>query len=183
MRLHWILALAALSLVGAEPSLPMLGGTPSRNLVNLIDKGIRDDFVIPRKGKDGKHVLWAAALGSKSYTPPVIVGGRVFVGTNNDKPRDPKVKGDKGVMMCFKESDGSFLWQIVHDKADAENDSPKEGIISAPAVEGDRIWYVSNRGEMVCASVEGKVLWTYDMPKELDVFVGQAVYTSPLIVG
>src|SRR5262245_36822811 len=164
MRLHWTLVVAALSLVGAEPSLPMLGGTPSRNLVNLVEKGIRDDFVIPSKKKEGKHVRWAAALGSKSYMPPVIAGGRIFIGTNNDKPRDPKVKGDKGVMMCFKESDGSFLWQIVHDKAD-DHDAIKEGVISAPCFEGDRIYYVSNRAEVVCATVEGKIVWTYDMVK------------------
>ncbi len=187
MRLCSILLVTTLSLVAADKPgagyLPMLGGSPSRNPANLVDKGIRDDFVIPTKKTKGKHILWQADLGTRSYMPPVVADGRVFVGTNNDKPRDKAVRGDKGVMMCFKESDGSFLWQIVHEKADGENDAAKEGIISAPVVEGKRLWYVSNRAEMVCATVEGKVLWTYDMPKELDVFVGQAVYTSPLIVG
>ena len=46
---------------------------------------------------------------------PVIAGGKVFVATNNAKPRDPKIKGDKAVLMCFDETDGRFLWQLVHD--------------------------------------------------------------------
>ena len=93
-------------------------------------------------------------------------------------------------MMCFRESDGKFLWQIVHDKLDEPNDYPKQGIISTPCVEGDRLYYVSNRGEVVCADVKGdektgkgKIHWSYDMIKELDVYVGQASSSSPLVFG
>src|SRR6185437_14894831 len=93
----------------------MLGGTPARNMVNLVEKNVPVDFAVRPKGKE-KNVKWAAPLGSKSYGGPVIAGGRIFICTNNDKPKDPKVKGDKGVVMCFRESDGKFLWQIVHDK-------------------------------------------------------------------
>jgi outer membrane protein assembly factor BamB len=177
----------ALSLVSADekpakPSLPMLGGTPARNAVNLVDKNVTENFAVRPKGKE-KGILWKAELGSMSYTPPVIAGGQIYVATNNQKPRDKSIKGDRGVMMCFKESDGSFLWQITHEKADPANDTAREPLISAPVVEGDRLYYVSNRAEMVCADTKGKIIWIYDMPKELDVFVGQHVYTSPLMIG
>lgn len=164
-------------------SMPMFGATPSRNLVNTTDKGIPDSFAVRPKGKE-KNLKWTAALGTMAYGGPVIAGGRIFIGTNNDKPRDPKVKGDKGVLMCFRESDGEFLWQIVHDKLPEENDAPKQGIISVPCVDGNHVYYVSNRAEFVCADVAtGKIVWLYDMVKELEVFVGQAVYTSPLVLG
>ena len=69
-----------------------------------------------------------------AYGGPVVAGGRIFVGTNNDHPPDPSIKGDKGVMMCFNESDGAFLWEIVHDKlADAASDAGDTGIASTPA--------------------------------------------------
>jgi outer membrane protein assembly factor BamB len=183
---------------GADPSpakgtgvLAMMGGSPSRNFANEIEKGILGDFAVRPKGKE-KNVKWAVALGSRAYGGPVIAGGRIFVGTNNEKPRDPKIKGDKGVVMCFRESDGKFLWQIIHDKlADGEvNDFPREGIASTPCVEGDRLYYLSNRCELVCADVagyeatgKGKILWTYDMIKELDVFPCQLVNSSPLVLG
>jgi outer membrane protein assembly factor BamB len=167
---------------------PMFGGTPSRNLANPFEKGILDDFSV-KKGKE-KNLKWVAALGKHAaYGGPVIAGGRIFVGTNNESPRNPKIRGDRGIMMCFRESDGKFLWQAIHDKMDELNDSRQQGIASTPCVEGDRVYYVSNRAEVVCADVAGdgkggaKVLWSYDMVKGLGVFVNQHVYTSPLILG
>ena len=83
--------------------------------------------------------------------------GKIFVGTNNDLLRDPEVVGDKGVIMAFRESDGEFLWQMVHDKLESGqvNDWPFQGICSSPHVEGDRLYYVSNRGEIVALDTEG----------------------------
>src|SRR5438309_968882 len=65
---------------------PMFGGTPSRNMVNLTDKNIPDKF--EAEGKD--VLLWKADLGSKAYGGPTIAGGRVYVGTNNARPRNPR---------------------------------------------------------------------------------------------
>src|SRR3954469_20331698 len=86
-----------------------------RNLANSTAKNIPADFSV-KKGAE-KNIKWSAPLGMiYAYGGAVVAGGKVFVGTNNDRPRDPAIKGDKGVLMCFRESDGKFLWQIVHDK-------------------------------------------------------------------
>lgn len=179
--LLFAICLAVAAYADDKPVTATLAGSPSRNMVNVVEKNVPDDFAV-RKGKE-KRVVWKADLGTRSYTPPIIADGLVFIGTNNDKPRDKAVRGDKGVMMCFKEANGAFLWQIVHDKGDPENDAPTEGVISAPCVEDGKLYYVSNLAEMVCATTAGKVVWKYDMPKELDVYVGQCVYTSPLLLG
>ena len=123
----------------------MFGGSPSRNLANTTEKNILGDFAVRPKGKE-KNVKWAIKLGSKAYGGPVIAGGRIFISTNNANPRDRKIKGDKGVVMCFRESDGKFLWQILHDKLPNSdvNDYPREGVASTPCVDGDRLYYVSN---------------------------------------
>ena len=166
-------------------SWPLLGGTINRNMANTVEKGIPDTWSI-EKGKE-KNIKWVAKLGSQSYGGPVIAGGRIFVGTNNESPRDPAVKGDKGVLMCFRESDGKFLWQIVHDEAPKEWGTENLGILSSPAVEGDRLYYVSGCGEFVCADVDGKIVWSLDMMKDLKVhpagLSGTATNSSPLIVG
>ena len=49
--------------------------------------------------------------------------------------------GDKGVLMCFNESDGQVPLAGRHDKLEAGrvNDWPDEGICSSPVVEGDRL--------------------------------------------
>ncbi len=163
---------------------PMLGGTPHRNMANPLVKGLPATWNV-EKGKES-HVKWKAALGGTAYGGPVVAGGRVFVGTTNDKPRDPAVKGDKGVLMCFDAASGNFLWQVVHDKLPEpdRNDYPKNGLASTPAVEGDRLYYVSNRCEVVCADVAtGKALWTLDMIGELKVFPCYAAICSPVVVG
>ena len=71
--------------------------------------------------------------------------------------RDPKITGDKGVLMAFRESDGQFMWQMVHDKlvAGRVNDWPYQGVASSPLVEGDRLYYVSNRAELMCLDTQG----------------------------
>ena len=166
--------------VGTASSGPSIG----RNMVNLTDKGITDDFVVRSKGKEVKrNVKWAAALGTLAYGGPVVAGGKIYIGTNNEKPRDPAIDGDRGVLMCFNEADGKFLWQHTYEKLDADQDTATQGIASSPWVEGDRLWYVNNRAEFICSDTSGKVVWKYDMIKELDIYVGQLVYTSPLVVG
>ena len=62
-------------------------------------KGLPTDWDVKTK----KNVKWVAALGSQSYGNPVVAGGMVFVGTNNEGLRDPKQAGDRGVLMAFRE--------------------------------------------------------------------------------
>jgi outer membrane protein assembly factor BamB len=105
----------------------------------------------------GKGVKWRAALGTQSYATPVVAGGRVYIGTNNEAPRDPKHTMDAGVLMCLDERDGSLLWQLVSPKMEEDRyfDWPKTGWQSPPSVEGDRVYVVSNRAEVMCIDAIG----------------------------
>lgn len=183
-------------------SWPLFGGSVSRNLVNLVEHDIATTWNV-EAGKE-QNVKWSVDLGSKAYGGPVLGRGKILIGTNNQTPRNPAVTGDKGILMCFQESDGKFLWQAIHDKLPAGrvNDWPWEGICSSPVIEGDRIYYVCNRCEVICASLDGYqkgknqpthptytgptdagVIWRYDMIKELNVFPHNLAVCSPLIVG
>ena len=90
----------------------MYGGHLQRNFANPLAKEIPDSWDI----RDGTNVAFSIQLGSRAYGGPVMSDGRILIGTNNEFPRDPLIDGDKGVMMCFSDKDGAFLWQIVHDK-------------------------------------------------------------------
>ncbi len=160
------------------------GGNLSRNHVNTTDRNIPEEWNT-EPGSE-QNVLWSVDLGSKAYGGPIVAGGKIFMGTNNDKPRDPAITGDKGVMMVFDERTGKFLYQIVFDKiaAGRVNDWPKEGICSSPVVEGDKFYFVSNRCEVICAATaDGKILWKRDMMKQDNVFPHNLATCSPLIVG
>jgi outer membrane protein assembly factor BamB len=162
---------------------PMYGGTPSRNMVNTVAKGIPTEW---EAKAGGKNIKWMVDLGDRGYLPPAIAGGKVYIPTNNHKPRDPKVKGDKAILMCFNEADGKFLWQIVHDMPPDEivTMAKPEGLLSTPVVEGDRLYYITPAAEVICAdAVKGKVLWSRDLMKEHKVYPHYVTFCSPLVVG
>jgi hypothetical protein len=52
---------------------------------------------------------------------------------------------------------GTFLWQDSSEKlaSGRVHDWPLQGICCSPLVEGDRLWYVSSRGEVKCLDTEG----------------------------
>ena len=179
----------------------MFGNTRARNMVSPA-KGLPERWDV----ETGENVLWVAELGSQSYGGPVVYKNRIFAGTNNEGPRNPKLTGDRGVLMVFDADSGEFLWQAAHPKLSTGrvNDWPLQGICDGPYVEGDRLFYVSNRAELIAADVEGfrdgendgpftgetetsamdeDVVWKLDMIGELDVFPHNLAAGNPLVVG
>lgn len=178
VRLFFALgALVALAAPLTAADWPMFGGRPERNMVS-VETGLPAEW----GGADSPQVLWAGALGQVTYAAPVISGGRVFIGTDND---EPGVRLRRGVLKCFSEKDGKLLWRVVHEKlADSAEDDGSIGLCSTPCVVGDRIYYVSNRGELECRDVaDGRQVWSFDMRESLGVSPNQASASSPVVVG
>jgi outer membrane protein assembly factor BamB len=126
----------------------------SRNMVST-ETGLPDVF----DPDTGKNIKWVASLGSKTYSSPVISGGKVLIGTNNDRPRDSRHKGDRGVLLCLNEEDGSLCWQLVVTKIkeDIYKDWPGVGMVSTATIEGNRVYMVTNRGQVLCLDLNGLV--------------------------
>ena len=217
------LAFAAAALPGAviAEDWKQWGGGPSRNMVSPTTAQMPLDIKGGKKIKGSEDIDMAttrgvkaiAKIGSQSYGTPTVANGKILVGTNNESPRDPKHQGDRGVLMCLNESDLSLEWQLVVPKLGAGKVSDWEflGICSSAAVEGDRAYIISNRGEVVCLDMnglangndgmrdEGKfmaepgkppvevgkldadIIWSYDMRAELGVFPHNITSSSPLI--
>ncbi len=184
-----------------SPDWPMWGGTPSRNMVSPAT-GLPAEWDVDTK----KNIKWVANLGSTSYGNPVVAAGLVFAGTNNDGLRDPKQGGDRGVLMAFREDTGEFVWQHTHEKLESgqANDWPYQGVASSPLVDGDLLYYVSNRAVLFCLDLEGfkdkendgpitdekltgpndaDVIWSFDMIRELGVFPHNLANSSPTMAG
>src|SRR5262245_21791824 len=169
----------------------MYGGSPSRNMVNDRAKGLPIKWSDDDGEVKKEFVVWSADLGSKAYGGPILAGGKVYVGTNNQKPRDKKWIDkdgrpiDLGVLMAFDQAKGDFLWQIAFPKlaAGRVQDWTLEGLCSTPVSEGDRLYFVSNRCELICADSSAKIHWKLDMIAKLGVFPHNIAACSPLIVG
>lgn len=152
--------------------------------------GIPSDWEIGQFDRDsgewiagsGRNIKWVARLGSQSYGNPVVANGQVYVGTNNGAgwlERYPPTV-DLGCLLAFRESDGKFLWQHSSEKLPTGrvHDWPLQGICCAPLVEGDRLWFVTSRGEVICLDTQGfhdgkndgpVTDEPYDTPSEADV--------------
>jgi outer membrane protein assembly factor BamB len=161
---------AAAGILGLGPAIaedwPQWGRTTQGRNMYSPEKGLPAKFD-PGKFKSGteevdlkttKNVKWVAKLGSQSYGNTTIAGGKVFVGTNNDTPRDPQHQGDRSILMVFDEKTGELLWQLVVPKLKAGkvNDWENLGLLSSPAVEGDRVYIVTSRCEVMCLDVNGQ---------------------------
>ena len=131
---------------------PQWGQAWTRNMVSR-ERHLPESFDV----QSGRNVRWSARLGTETHSTPVVAGGRVYIGTNNGEPRDPKHQGDRGVLMCLDESNGKLLWQLVVPKMEEDPylDWPKTGIASAATVEGENVYLVSNRGEVICLDARG----------------------------
>jgi outer membrane protein assembly factor BamB len=180
-----LVALTALLL--ASPAVcaadwPMLGRTPTRNAVSPEKNAPvhwqlevrKNNFLV----QPAQNIKWVGQLGHRNFAPPVVAGGLVWVGTNNEQPRDHRFKRDAAVLMCFRESDGKFLWQYVSPRLDNwYQDYPRSSLNCCPLVEDDRLYFTTNRAEVVCLDIallrkgkgEPRQLWKLDMRKGLGV--------------
>jgi len=107
----------------------------------------------------GENVIWTARLGSQTYGNPVVANGKIYVGTNNGAgyiKRYPS-RTDLGCLVCFDEKTGEFLWQHSNEKLPTGrvHDWPLQGVCAAPFVDANRLWYISNRGEICCLDTAG----------------------------
>ncbi|MCX6367317.1 MAG: PQQ-binding-like beta-propeller repeat protein [Armatimonadetes bacterium] len=217
-----LIALSVGALITRAADWPYWGGGASRNMVSSETntpttwdpgryKGSTEEIDLATT----KNVKWVAKLGSQSYGNPTISGGKIFVGTNNESPRDEKLKGDRAVLLCLDEKTGELVWQLAIPKLGTGKVSDWEflGLCSSPAVDGDKVYVVTNRCEVICLDVNGQangnqgvqdeakyltdkgkplhtlgakdadVLWRYDMREELGVFPHNITNCGPLIVG
>jgi outer membrane protein assembly factor BamB len=194
-------ALALCAAVAQAAEQDQFGVDPSRNMISH-ETGLPDDW----DPKTGRNIKWKQPLGSQTYAGPVVADGRVYVGTNNEGKRNPKLAGDRGNVIAFDAETGEFLWQAAHAKlaSGMVNDWPMQGVCSTPHVIGGRVYYVSNRAEVICADAEGfrdgendgpfqgeaekseideDVIWKYDMMGAADVFPHNLAAGSPLVIG
>jgi outer membrane protein assembly factor BamB len=157
-------------LLASAQDWPQWGGTAARNMY-CPARGLPDHF---SQSKDGRvefkpgseevdatkmaNLLWAVKLGSQSYGNVTVAGGRVYVGTNNENPRDARHPGDRSILMCFDDKTGQFLWQLVVPKlaSGKVNDWESLGLLSSPTIEGHRVYVVSSRCEVLCLDTEGQ---------------------------
>ena len=178
----WLISIGIVLIAATETSLgadwPMRGRNNNRNAVVPAEVGPLD-WQVPGRDAGSRNVRWSAALGSLSHGDPVVSGGLVWVGTNNRHPRDPLQKQDAGVLMCFDERDGKFLYQYLSPRLPGgyKVDWPMSSQGGSPLIEKDRLWFCNTRHEVICLDIaplqsrtgDPTVVWKVDMREQLGV--------------
>ncbi|MBD3293293.1 MAG: PQQ-binding-like beta-propeller repeat protein, partial [Armatimonadia bacterium] len=141
---------------------PQWGGTLSRNMVSE-ETGLPSSFTLGERDSTGAwrtppvNMKWSADLGTQTYGTPTVAEGRVMVGTNNGKPRNLKLQGDRLVLMCFDEEDGEFLWQLATPSPVFHGDFSicgELGVCTSAAIEEDRAYVVTSRCHVIATTLD-----------------------------
>ena len=201
-----VLAIVAMLVAASNAAAdwPMWGGTLNRNMVSQM-KGVKLDFDL----REEKNVAWGVDLGSQTYGNPVgrrresLCPGPIMVPAT--VPSTPR-RMTKASCCVLTKKTGKFVWQLTREKLPSGrvNDWPLQGICSTPFIEGDRLWVVTNRCELMCVDTEGfhdgendgkiqdevdnekedaDIVWNLDMIEELGVFPHNLATSSPVVVG
>ncbi|MHB8970217.1 MAG: outer membrane protein assembly factor BamB family protein [Pirellulaceae bacterium] len=129
------------------------------------EKGLPESFLPGKKQSDGTvdlstatNVKWGVKIGTAFFSTPSVALGKVFVGG---------LDGQEGTFVCFDAASGQRLWQWqapprkVPDTIDGFSIGlsviPHQiGVCSSAAVEGERLYFVSNRCDLMCLDVAGQ---------------------------
>jgi outer membrane protein assembly factor BamB len=180
---------------------PQWCGSDGKNMASS-EKGLPGSFTPGEKRTDGtidlataKNVKWGVRVCTALYSTPSIVGGKVFVGGK---------ESDNGIFACLDAATGKLLWKWKAPPRQFPNlidgfhigihEIPAQmGVCSSAAVDGDRVYFVTNRFEVVCLDAnpppaatqpaDARVIWSVDMVDQLGVFPCDAANGSPVIDG
>ncbi len=170
LRLFSAATLLSCALASQATDWPRWGGNDLGRNMYSPETGLPDHFAATTNGhaamkpggeeidlKSLPNAKWVSKVGSQSYGNVVVANGKVYIGTNNENPRDPQHQGDRSILMCFDEKTGAFLWQLVVPKlaSGKVNDWESLGLLSSPCVEGNRVYLVTSRCEVMCLDAEG----------------------------
>lgn len=179
---------------------PMLAGRLDRNAVTTTQLPTDWDL------QGGTNVLWEVPLGQTTFASPAVADGRVFIGTDNSRKRNPEQTSPQGVLVALSAEDGTLLWQdeapYIEDRGLYWTLQPYT--TSTPLVEGDRLYYITSQAQIRCLDVEGfadgendgprvdegatgphhaDLVWEVDMGTQLGVYPHEAPNGSIVSVG
>ena len=153
VTLAWIAAQAS----GAKQPMPLThwGGATSPNMVSNA-RNLPGD---PGKVKP----LWEIKLGSNQYSIPTIDRGRIYLGANDTAvDRSGYQRTGGGAVICVDQATGKLIWRLPIPRymegvvAPYHFDQWRCGVCSGPVVDGDRVYVVGSRGEILCLDRNGQ---------------------------
>jgi outer membrane protein assembly factor BamB len=122
---------------------------------------------------NGLPVVWQAGGLGNGYGSMAVVGERVFVqGT----------RGGNSVVVALNRADGKEVWSKALGRS--TNDDRGPGPRGTPTVDGDRLYVLTESGDLACLKTDGSAVWQRNILRE---FGGRQlqwlISESPLVDG
>jgi outer membrane protein assembly factor BamB len=207
-----VLLMAQSRPIPSEDPDPVLrwGGSSSPNMVGAATHLPADPGAV--------KPLWEIKLGTHQYSIPTIDRGRMYLALNDAGLDRPGVKPTGGgLVLCIDQNTGQLVWQMPVPrffdgiKPPYHFDQWSCGTCSGPVVDGDWVFVIGNRAEVLCLDrlgqangndgpfrdeleymgatdagahlelTDGDIVWRYDFLSELGIN-GHDVCGSTLLV-
>lgn len=197
-------ALNRIAGVGAGKSIASLRPTPSVTIQSQTTVVQTGNPPVDWDINTGRNIVWSVELGNEVYGSPVVAGDVVYVGSDNTRQMNHAFKEASGVLMAFRVTDGTFLWQDLAPRVERGlRDWLLPSTTSIPYIEGDRLYYVTADCQLRCLDTKGfgdgkndgpfqdeifkdnaaaDIVWQLDMPA-LGVFPHEACNSEVLPLG
>jgi outer membrane protein assembly factor BamB len=127
--------------------------------------------------KEGPPLAWEVKDLGGGYGAPSVADGRIFGMSKRE---------GKEVVWALSQADGKALWATTLDEAPSQGmPQGQEGPACTPTVDGERMYVITNAGELACLQVaDGKVVWHRSMTEDFGGRIPTWSYReSPLVDG
>jgi outer membrane protein assembly factor BamB len=186
MALGWMLACGQ---VQADGNWPQFRGPNAA--------GIGTDPGLPDRWSATENMEWKVEVAGRSWSSPVVWGGRVFLTTvinagesepvkkglyfGGDRPEPPKTEHEWKVL-CLGLETGRVEWERTVHRGRPETSIHLKGSYGAetPVTDGERVYAVFGGVGVFAFSVEGKELWSRRMEARRTRY-GWGSATSPVL--
>ena len=121
----------------------------------------------------GPPIVWTATGVGGGYGSMAIAGDRVFV---------QGVRGRNSAVIALNRADGKEVWSKALGASQADERGP--GPRSTPTVDGDRLYVLTENGDLACLKTDGTAVWQRNILRD---FRGRQlqwlISESPLVDG
>ena len=127
--------------------------------------------------KEGPTLVWEMKGLGGGYNEPAIVGGRIY---------GMSLRDGREVVWARSEADGKPIWETAIGQPPSQRmPQGSEGPGCTPTVDSERLYVISNGGEIACMSAgDGKIFWHHSMIRDFGgSSPGWSYRESPLIDG
>jgi outer membrane protein assembly factor BamB len=167
-----VLALGAGVVTGARPAPPAAADWPQWQGPDRT--GISKETGLMKEWpSSGPPVVWSAQNLGNGYGSMAVAGDRIFL---------QGMVGGNSTVFALNRADGKAVWSKALGRAESNDQGP--GPRGTPTVDGDRLYVLTENGDLACLKTDGTAVWQRNILKD---FGGRQlrwlISESPLVDG